>query len=48
MTGNKSCQYRGQVVNDNIISMYMMSDRVIVKHNQAKLSRLEAQTANSI
>jgi len=48
MTGNKSCHNMGQVVNDNITSIYMASDRVIAKHNQAELNRLEAQTANSI
>ena len=31
----------------NITSMYMSSDRVIAEHNQAELSKLEAQIANS-
>jgi len=34
--------------NVNITSMYMASDRVIAKHNQVELSKLEAQTANSV
>ena len=41
MMGNKSCHNRAQVVNDNITSMYMESDRVIAKHNQVELSKLE-------
>ena len=32
----------------NITSMYMASDRIIVEHNQAKLSKLEAWTVNSV
>jgi len=32
----------------NITSMYIASDRLIAKHNQAKLSKLEVWTANSI
>jgi len=36
------------IVNVNISSMYMTSDRVIAEHNQAELSKLEAQTANNV
>jgi len=32
----------------NITSLYMASDRVIVEHNQAELSKLEARTLNSV
>ena len=31
----------------NISSMYMKSDRVIVEHNQAERSKLEARIVNS-
>ena len=45
-----------QVLNDTdrymssvyISGKYMACDRVAAEHNQAKLSKLEAQTANSI
>ena len=33
---------RNNMSSVNITSMYMVSDRVIAKHNQAELSRLEA------
>ena len=32
----------------NISGKYMACDRVVAEHNQAELSKLEAQTANSI
>ena len=32
----------------NITSVYMAGHRVIAEHNQAELSKLEAQTANSV
>jgi len=32
----------------NLSSMYMASDRVIAEHNQAELSKLEVQIANSV
>jgi len=32
----------------NITSIYITSDKVIAEYNQMELSRLEAQTANSV
>ena len=32
----------------NITSMYTANVRVIAEHNQAELSKLEAQTVNSV
>ena len=45
-----------QVLNDidrhmssvHISGKYMACDKVVAEHNQAELSKLEAQTANSI
>ena len=53
MTSDKSCHNKEQVSSssmsgDNTSSMYMAYDRVIVKHNQAELSRLEVRSANSV
>ena len=32
----------------NITSMYIASDRIIVEHNQAELSKLKIWTTNSV
>ena len=50
MTGDKSSHNLKQVVQTsvNMSGKYMACDKVVAEHNQAELSELEAQTANSI
>jgi len=55
MSGDKSCQNRGQVVecrwhvsSVNISSICIASDIATAEYNQAELSKLEAQTTNSV